>query len=60
MTTAAIRLTGALTNIVMMGMGELLFTIRPCARDALKIVMDGDGLEFPSAASPFGPSGSCR
>ena len=38
-----------LTNIVMMGMGEPLYNFDN-VRDALKIVMDGDGLGLSQAA----------
>jgi 23S rRNA (adenine2503-C2)-methyltransferase len=43
------RMAGMLTNIVMMGMGEPLYNFDN-VRDALKIVMDGDGLRAVQAA----------
>ena len=49
-----------LTNIVMMGMGEPLYNFDN-VRDALKIVMDGDGLgAVASAGSHSRPAGWCR
>jgi 23S rRNA (adenine2503-C2)-methyltransferase len=48
-----------LTNIVMMGMGEPLYNFDN-VRDALKIVMDGDGLGLRNAGSPFRPAASYR
>jgi glucosyl-3-phosphoglycerate phosphatase len=48
-----------LTNIVMMGMGEPLYNFDN-VRDALKLVMDGDGLALSSAASRSRPAAWCR
>ena len=49
-----------LTNIVMMGMGEPLYNFDN-VRDALKIVMDGDGLGLSaSAGSRCRPAAWCR
>ena len=48
-----------LTNIVMMGMGEPLYNFDN-VRDALKIVMDGDGLGLSKRRITFRPAAWCR
>ena len=45
-----------LTNIVMMGMGEPLYNFE-AVRDALKIVMDGDGLALSKRRITLSTSG---
>ncbi len=45
-----------LTNIVMMGMGEPLYKFEN-VRDALKVVMDGDGLALSKRRITFSTSG---
>src|SRR4029453_5489683 len=45
-----------LTNIVMMGMGEPLYNF-DAVRDALKLVMDGDGLALSKRRITLSPSG---
>jgi 23S rRNA (adenine2503-C2)-methyltransferase len=47
-----------LTNIVMMGMGEPLYNFEN-VRDALKLVMDGDGLALSSGGSRYPPRAWC-
>ena len=48
-----------LTNIVMMGMGEPLYNFDN-VRDALKIVMDGEGLALSRGGSRSRPRAWCR
>jgi 23S rRNA (adenine2503-C2)-methyltransferase len=48
-----------LTNIVLMGMGEPLYNFDN-VRDALKVVMHGDGLACRSAVSRCRPAALCR